>query len=340
MSRAPWQKLVEEFFRAVVALALLVTSSFFLMRLTGNPLVIALGDKLNEVELQKRISQAGLDKPLAEQFLNFLNGLMKFDLGDSILSGESVATRIISVVGGTVEVAVPALILGLGLAYAGAFLAVRIRSNTFQRSYLIAVITLLSLPAFLLGAIARAAAATVGIDAPTVGRLSLLSQIRYQQFETQTGFIVFDSLLAGDERVLFDAFLHLWLPVSVLSLIVAAAVARPFYAQLFSASNSGYVLGARAKGLSENVILLRHSTRNVLSSLISISGLEIAAVLTGAIYVENTFEIRGLGFLLVDSVLTRDFPIVQGLVLFIGLVVILVNLVSSNWARLIEPRAQ
>ena len=340
MSRFVWRRLGVELSRAVVSLFLLVSASFFLMRLTGNPIAIALGDKLSEVELQKRIVSAGLDKPVGEQFTQYITHLFQLNLGASIFSGESVALRIVSVIGATVELAIPALVIGIGLAYSGAFLAVRIRSRSFQKIYLLVVIGLLAIPAFLLGALARTVAGLAAINAPTTGRLSLVNQIQYERFESKTGFVLLDSFLAGEQAVFLDGLFHLWLPVSVLALFVAAALARPFYAQLQMAQTSGYVLGARAKGVSENRIVLRHSTRTVLSSLISISGLEIAAVLTGAIYVENTFEIRGLGFLLVDSVIARDFPIVQGLVIVIGLSVIFINLLASSWAKIVEPRAQ
>ena len=177
-----------------------------------------------------------------------------------------------------------------------------------------------------------------GFDLPVSGRLSISGQLEYQSLHTRTGLVILDSLAAGHYQLTLDALAHLVLPVLVLASLTAAALTRVFALQIQDSLSRGYVVGARAKGLEESAVIRRYGVRPVISQMISISALEVAAVLTGAIYVENAFEIRGLGYLLVESVLARDYALVQGLVVALGFTIISINLIANELGRQLDPR--
>lgn len=327
-----------EIVKAVSSLFLLVVASFWLVRLTGNPIVIALGDRLSDDELEQRIRQAGLDRPIGEQFLDYLAAVSRLDLGTSVFSSESVFEQILQAFGATLELAIPAIAFGILAAYAMAYLAIKFSVSWVQTLHVQTAIVTYALPAFLLAVVGQWFFTVGGFDLPVNGRLSVSGQIEYQSLPTRTGFVVLDSLVNLNHGLAMDALRHLLLPVLVLGSLTAAALTRIYLLQIQASLNQSYVTGARAKGLRESQVIKRYGVRPVVAQMVSISGLEAAAVITGAIYVENAFEIRGLGYLLVESVLARDYSLVQGLVLILGFVIITVNFVTSTWSRFLDPR--
>jgi peptide/nickel transport system permease protein len=329
-----------EIVKALTSLFLLVVASFWLVRLTGNPIAIALGDRLSDQELEKRIRQAGLARPIGEQFLDYLAAVGRLDLGKSVFTSESVSEKIFRAFGSTFELAVPSLVFGILVAYGMAYLALRLSPSWVRSLHAQSAIVTYALPAFLLAVLGQWIFALVGVSLPVNGRLSVAGQIEYQSLPTRTGFVVLDSIANWNYKLALDALSHLVLPVIVLGALTAAALTRIFLLQIQSSLEKTYVTGARAKGLVESQVIKRYGVRPVLAQMVSISGLEVAAVITGAIYVENAFEIRGLGYLLVESVLARDYSLVQGLVLVLGVVIIAVNFVTSAWSRRLDPRIE
>lgn len=327
-----------EIAKAVSSLFLLVFVSFWLVRLTGNPIEIALGDRLNDAELEERIRGAGLDKPLAEQFVDYISALSRLDLGNSIFSSQPVLQSIMRSAGATFELAVPSLFFGLLFAYLIAYGTVRGSSSLIRFLHGQSAIFIYALPAFLLSVVVQSVFSAAGFDLPVSGRLSISGQLEYQSLHTKTGLVILDSLAAGHYQLTLDALAHLVLPVLVLASLTAAALTRVFALQIQDSLSRGYVIGARAKGLEESAVIRRYGVRPVISQMISISALEVAAVLTGAIYVENAFEIRGLGYLLVESVLARDYALVQGLVVALGFTIISINLIANELGRQLDPR--
>jgi peptide/nickel transport system permease protein len=331
-------QLASELVRALASLSLLVFATFWLVRLTGNPLEISMGDRLTEAELARRISNAGLDKPFFEQLGEYAVSMSRGDFGSSVFSERSVGSMLLSSMGTSLELAVPTMLIAISLAYLLATVAIRRFSSWGKTTYGLLSISIFALPAFLIAVPLKALFSGGAAALPASGRMSLLGQIQYQSLETKSGFVVTDAILQGRFDIALDAITHLILPVMALSLIMAAVLTRIYYLQIQASLEQPYVTGARAKGLKEFRLLHTHGTRPVLSRMVAISGIEIAALFTGVIYIENAFELRGLGFLLVESVLQRDYPVVQGVTVFIGTVVIIFNLFATGIAALLEPR--
>lgn len=323
---------------ALIVGLLIVT--FVLVRISGNPIVLALGDKLSDAELQSRIRIAGLDRPWMEQFQSYLLGVLQLDFGDSLVSNLPVIYEISKAAVTTVEIVVPAILFGLPLAFATAFAAVRWLPGKIDWIFRSTLVAIYALPAFIVALAFKLISGSLSLGLPLSGRLSAFDQVKYLALENRTGFVVFDALRSGDSNLLASGIAHLVLPISVLVLVVIVTLSRVFFLKLKEAYASSFTTGARAKGLSESRILFRHSTKFTLPSLFAISGIETAALLTGVIYVENAFELRGLGYLLVQSVMNRDYPVVQAIVLLSGILIVFINALFNWIAKRFDPRIE
>jgi glutathione transport system permease protein len=276
----------------------------FVHMLPGDPAVLAAGQDADQAAVELVRRDLGLDKPLPEQFVNFFRNMVTGDLGRSLRTRRPVSTEIS-------ERFLPTLTLTLAsMGWAVAFgMSIGVASAVFRnrwpdRGGMTLAVSGISFPSFALG--------------------MLLMQV----FSVKLGWL---------PTVGADSWKHYILPSITLGAAVAAVMARFTRASLVEVIQEDYVRTARAKGLPERVVILRHALRNALIPVVTMMGLQFGFLLGGSIVVESVFNWPGLGRLLVDSVNSRDYPVIQALVLLFSLEFILINLVVDLVYGLINP---
>lgn len=294
---------------ASVAVLLLVSVGVFSMAqlVPGDPVMAMLGEgsQASPADIARMRKQLGLDKPLPEQYLHYLGNVLRGDLGHSIRSGRPVTDEIRSQVGATVELAaaglIVALVIGLGL---GALAA--IHQNTWIDSLGMVVALLgVSVPSFWLGLM-----------------LIFLFSLKLRWFPA----------------VGMGGISHLVLPALTLGLWAAGIIARLTRSSLLEVLHQDYMVSARAKGLREGVVLWRHAFRNALLPIVTIVGLQVGTMLSGAIIVETVFARSGLGRLVLTAILGKDTTLTQGVILFIASVYVILNFFVDISYALLDPR--
>jgi glutathione transport system permease protein len=276
----------------------------FVHMLPGDPAVLAAGQDADRATVELVRKDLGLDKPLPEQFVSFFGNMVTGDLGKSLRTRRPVSAEI-------ADRFMPTLLLTIAaMAWAVAFgMAIGVASAVFRnrwpdRAGMTLAVSGISFPSFALGMLLMEIF-SVGLGwLPTVGA---------------------------------DTWRHYILPSLTLGAAVAAVMARFTRASLVEVIQEDYVRTARAKGLQERIVVLRHALRNALIPVVTMMGLQFGFLLGGSIVVESVFNWPGLGRLLVDSVNSRDYPVIQALVLLFSLEFILINLVVDVVYGLINP---
>lgn len=291
-----------------------VTLMFIVLRvLPGDPADMYLGDFYTP-ELAKEVrQQLGLEEPIPRQYLSYLSGLASGDWGRSYRTRSQVFTTIVGQYRYTLELTVLTLLVSapLGLVI-GVSAGVR-RNSHLDIGLMSSSITFVSAPSFLMGLI-------------ILWTLSV-----------RMGW--FPMAGAGDGS-LGSALSHLALPVMTQALRSAAVIARMARSSIIDVMQEDYVRTARAKGLMERVVTYRHALRNSLISVITVVGIELSILLGGAAVTETVFSRPGIGRLLVQSILSRDYPSVQGAVLCLALMVVATNLLTDLMYGAVDPRVR
>ena len=271
----------------------------------GDPVEVMLGETASGADKQELRRALGLDKPLATQYRTFLTKLAVGDLGSSLFEQTSVSQIIGQRLPATLELALCAMIAALAISFPLAFLAARRPGSCADRMALLFSLLGLSLPNFWLGPL-----------------LMIL-------FSIQLGWMP----VSGRGGVL-----HVVLPALTLGLGMAAIVTRMLRASLLQVARAEFVQTARAKGLSEKSVWLKHMLRNALSSVVTIMSLQFGALLAGSLITETIFSWPGIGRLTVQAIQTRDYPLVQGCVLVIAVAYVLVNFFTDILYQWVDPR--
>lgn len=300
---------------ALVPILLLVAiGSFMLIHLTpGDPAAHMLGLKARDKQIEIVRHQLGLDKPIGVQLINWLKGILKGDLGRSFFLGKPVTHAIAERLPVTMLLAVNGLIIALTIGIPlGIISAVNRGKIADQASITLSVI---------------------GISVPDFWLASMFIWF----FAVQKKW-----LPSGQYMSLSQGFLpwlrHLILPSITLGLTSAALIARITRSAMLEVLNQDYIRTARAKGIKETIVINKHAFRNSLLSVITVIGMLIGTLISGAVVMENIFAIPGMGRLIVQAVKHRDYPLIQGGVLFISLVYILVNFLTDIIYVYIDPR--
>lgn len=297
--------------RLLVSLWILVTASFLMIQLVpGDPVRAALGTSAPPELVATRREQLGLDEPLLRQYLTYLGGLLRGDLGESILTQLSVADTIGQRLLATLSLALPAFVITFAIAVpVGVAMAVATRRGRRRRTelgFVGASIVLGSIPEFVLCvALVAVFAVDLGL-VPAAGRSGL------------------------------DSYL---LPVLALAVGPSAVLARIVRVEMLAVLDADYVRTARAKRLSALRINLRHALPNAVTATLTLSGLMLASMVAGTVLVENVFAWPGLGGTIVSSIQSRDYPLVQGAVLVYGAIALTVNTLVDVGIAAIDPRS-
>lgn len=309
--------------------------TFGMIRLVpGDPIELLAGERGVTPERHAQLrAEYGFDKPLLEQYWNYISGVLQGDLGKSITTKQPVVEEFFTLFPATVELSVFAIFLAVAIGLPAGIIAAVRRGSVFDHTVMGTALTGYSMPIFWWALLLIIFFSGMLGWTPVSGRISLL-----YFFEPVTGFMLIDSLLSGQEGAFRSAASHLILPAIVLSTIPLAVIARQTRSAMLEVLNEDYVRTARAKGLSPGRVIAVHALRNALIPVITVIGLQVGVLFSGAVLTESIFSWPGIGKWLIDSISRRDYPSVQGGILLIATTVILVNLLVDLVYGLINPR--
>ena len=309
--------------------------AFFLIRLVpGDPIETMAGERgVDPVRHEQLRREFGFDQPLLVQYDRYVARVLHGDLGRSMITHESVLSEFAALFPATVELALCAMLLALIIGLPAGIVAAVRRNSIFDHGVMGAALTGYSMPIFWWGLL-LIMLFSVELDlTPVSGRIAVQYYI-----EPVTGFLLVDTLLEGDRDAFVSALSHLVLPAIVLGTVPLAVIARMTRSAMLEVLGEDYIRTARAKGLPAYRVICIHALRNALIPIITVIGLQVGVLLTGAILTETIFSWPGVGKWLIEAINRRDYPVLQGGMLLIGAVVMAVNLAVDLTYGLINPR--
>ena len=309
--------------------------AFVLIRLVpGDPIETMAGERGLDPERHARLrAEYGFDRPVLVQYGIYISRVLQGDLGKSIVTSEPVISEFTSLFPATIELALCAVLFALTLGLPAGIIAAVRRNSLFDHGLMGVSLTGYSMPIFWWGLLLILLfSVRLGLT-PVSGRIDLVHYI-----EPVTGFLLIDSLLSGEEGAFRSTVSHLILPAIVLGTIPLAVIARVTRSSMLEGLGEDYIRTARAKGLAPIRVIGLHALRNALIPVITVIGLQVGVLFTGAILTETIFSWPGVGKWLVESINRRDYPVLQGGVLLIGSMVMGVNLLVDFLYGLINPR--
>jgi peptide/nickel transport system permease protein len=317
-----------------ILLGLSILLFFWVRALPGSPAEALLGERTTPALVAAYKKRYGLDQPIYKQYVKYVNTTAHGDLGVSVASHRRVIDDIKRRFPATVELALAAMLFAVGLGIPLGFVAAKRYGGIFDQGSLILSLLGISIPIFVLAILLKYIFAVRLGWLPSVGRIDLLN------FDAKhpTGFYVLDAVITRDWSTLWDVIKHLILPAIALGSIPLAIIARITRASVLDVQNEDYVRTARAKGLAPNIVDRRHVLRNALLPVTTVIGLQTGLLLSGAILTETVFAYPGMGSWLRDAIFNRDYPVLQGGILFLATVFVLVNLVVDVLYAVINPR--
>ena len=306
----------------------------FVRVLPGDPVLLMAGERGITPERYAQLSaQLGFDRPLWQQYLEFLNRLLHGDLGNSLVTKKPVLAEFMTLFPATVELGLCAILIAVLVGVpVGVLAAVKRGSWVDQTSMTLALVGF-SMPIFWWGLLLIIFFSGILGWTPVSGRISLMFY-----FPPVTGFMLIDSLLSGQKGAFASAVSHLILPSVVLATIPLAVIARQTRSAMLEVMGEDYVRTARAKGMPQRRVIGIHALRNAMIPVITTIGLQIGVLMAGAILTETIFSWPGIGKWMIDSIARRDYPVVQSGLLLIAALVMIVNLLVDLTYGLINPR--
>lgn len=280
--------------------------SFFLIHLVpGDPARIMLGTNANQEQVQALREEMGLNRSLLIQYVDYIANVAQFDLGESYKTGRPVLTEILLRFPATMKLAMAGMFIAIMIGVTMGILAARFKDSVIDFTAMSIAILGVSIPNFWLGMM-----------------LILI-------FTVQLGWLP----VAGG-----TGLKDLILPAITLGVLASTVISRVTRSEMLEVLQSDFVRTARSKGLAEKAVLFIHAFRNAMIPVLTIVGLQIATLLGGTIIIEQVFNWPGIGTLAIDAILSRDFPMIQGIILFIGFVFLAVNLLVDILYGVIDPR--
>jgi peptide/nickel transport system permease protein len=332
---------------ALVGVTLVV---FLLLRLIpGDPAVAMLGEHAAQENVERIREQLGLNRPLFldrealdngdfagfvnTQYLLYLSRLAQGDLGDSIHRRIPIADELKTRFPATIELALVAMIIAVLVGVPAGIISAARRNSPLDFGTMIGSLIGVSMPIFWLGLMEIMLFAVLLQWLPAGGRLDPAIKL-----ETVTNFYVIDSIITGNTEALVDVLKHIVLPAIALATIPLAIIARMTRSSMLEILQEDYIRTAHAKGLRERVVLFRHALKNAFLPVITVIGLQTGILLAGAILTETIFAWPGIGKWVYDSILGRDYPVVQSGTLLIALVFVVINLLVDISYAFLDPR--
>jgi peptide/nickel transport system permease protein len=305
----------------------------FVHLIPGDPALTMLGERATPEKVTEVRQRLGLDRPIHEQYLIYLGKVLRGDLGVSIVRGDPVLTDLLRRFPATVELALAAILLALALGIPVGIVSAVWRNSLLDSLSRVWALVGVSMPIFWLGVMLAWVFGVWLRWLPIGFRLDTGTTL-----EPWTNFVVVDALLQRDWAALRDALRHLVLPSVALATIPLAIIARMTRASMLEVLSRDYIRTAEAKGLPQPVVVLRHALGNALLPVMTVVGLQVGRLLSGAILTETIFSWPGIGLWVYESIESRDYAIVQGASLFIAVVFVTVNLVTDLLYAVADPR--
>ncbi|MED1793711.1 MULTISPECIES: nickel ABC transporter permease [Brevibacillus] len=280
--------------------------SFALIHLIpGDPVRIMLGEKATKERVEQLREQMGLNKPLVVQYVNYATGVLKGDLGTSLKTSRPVSTEIAQRFPATVKMALSGIVIAIMAGVMMGILAAKYK-DTFIDFAIMSLATLgMSLPSFWLGLL-----------------VIMVFAVKLGWFPVAGG----------------TGFKDLIMPALTLGVLLSTTISRLTRSGMVEVLSNDYIRTARAKGMGEAIVLFRHAFRNVMIPVVAVVGLQMAALLGGAVIVEQVFNWPGIGTLAIEAISSRDFPMIQGIVLFMGVIYVIVNICVDLLYAVLDPR--
>ena len=307
---------------------------FFTMHvLPGDVATLLLGERATAAQLENLRHQLGLDQPVWVQYADFAIGVARGDLGTSLRSNHTALADVWVAFPVTLQLALSALLLATLIGVPIGVIAGTRAGSLLDNALMTATLFGVSMPIFWLGLMLLllfgaglgwfpiGGLMPVGLDAPRV-----------------TGMTVIDSLIAGRADLIAASLRYLVLPAVTLATIPLAMIARITRSEMLATATLDHVRTARAKGMTERRVVLRHILRNALIPIVTVIGLQLGLLLSGAVLTETIFSLPGVGRLMVDSILSRDYPVVQAGALFIAALFVALNLLVDLSYVILDPR--
>jgi peptide/nickel transport system permease protein len=306
---------------------------FWIRALPGSPAESLLGERATPALVKAYRQRYGLDKPVYQQYWVYLKTTAKGDFGVSVASRRRVSAEIRQRFPATVELSLAAMLFAVGLGIPLGFLAAKRHGGVFDHLSLVGSLIGISIPIFFLAIILKYIFAVRLAWLPSVGRISVLIDMKHP-----TNFYILDAIIEKNWSALWDVLKHLVLPAIALGSIPLAIVTRITRAAVLDVQNEDYVRTARAKGLAPLTVDRRHVLRNAMLPVTTIIGLQTGLLLSGAVLTETVFAYPGMGSWLRDAIFSRDYPVLQGGILFLAFVFVVVNLIVDLSYAIINPR--
>ena len=299
----------------------------------GGPADALLGERATAQRIAEVRHRYGLDRPIFEQYWDYLKTTATGDFGQSISSRRSVMSEIEQRFPATLQLAIAAMIFALAVGLPLGFLAAKWYGSWFDHLSLVGSLIGISIPIFFLAVILKYIFSVKLGWLPSIGQISVTTELNHP-----TNFYLLDALIDWRWDAFWDVSRHLILPAIALGSIPMAIIMRITRASVLDVQNEDYVRTARAKGLSPQVVDSRHVLRNAMLPISTIIGLQTGLLLSGAVLTETVFNYPGIGNWIAQAIFNRDYPVIQGGILFLAVVFVLVNLIVDVSYAFLNPR--
>jgi len=332
-----WKFVLARLLLGLITLFLLLTVIFFTLRvIPGDPVDIMLAEGAPEWVKERLRHEWGLDKPIYIQYIDYLyNIFVSQDLGVSRWSSLPVTDEILTRFPTTLELTIASMcisaIIGIPL---GIFSAVR-RDKAADHLIRMSSIFMYSLPVFFVGTVFQMIFGVSLYLLPIYGRVGKDVIIR-----RITGLNILDGILTGNLEGLSSSLIHLILPSMTLSLFLISVLTRMTRANMIEVLGERYITTAKAKGLPQRVIVYKHALRNAIIPIFTVGMYYFANLLGGAVITESIFSLPGIGRLVVDAALRRDYPVVQGCAIFYALIVVITSIIIDIGYSILNPQVR
>jgi peptide/nickel transport system permease protein len=317
---------------------ILLTLVFVLLRVApGDPVSASLGGRLSPAALAARRHDLGLDRPLINQYFSYVWDVMRGDFGTTFTDRQPVLNVVKENGGATLTLTTAAFLIALLIGIPLGRLAARYRDTPLDVGIRLFGIVTYAAPIFFVGLLAKLLFA---VKLNWVDTSGMASPITTFEVPTRTHILLLDALLAGNMSAVRDVLSHLILPAFTLALLICGIFIRLVRVNLIQTLQGDYVEAARARGISESRVIRKHAFRNALVPVITVVGLQIALLMSGALLTEITFNWPGIGYKLYSYLLGRDYGAVQGIIIFFALVVVAVSALVDIINALVDPRVR
>lgn len=307
---------------------------FFMIRaIPGNPAQVILGQKATKEAVEALTHKLGLDQPWYIQYIKYLGGLLKGDLGESIRTGTAVSQEIWPYLAATLELSLAAMVIAVVIGVNVGIISAWFQNSWFDYIAMILALIGVSMPIFWLGLMEQWAFAIQLDWLPTSGREDVRNPI-----EPITHLYLVDTLLQGNTEQFMQVLQHLILPSVALATIPMAIIARITRSSMLEVMKSDYIRTARAKGLSMFWVVYKHSLKNAIIPVLTVIGLQTGLLLGGAILTETIFSWPGIGRYIYEAIGYRDYPVIQSGILIVATIFIFINLIVDLLYAAIDPR--